>query len=59
MKKNWNGCRALNGTSAGAFCDLQYKIENKLQPLGYYQQRPLEPCPKPKTYSQYLNCKKS
>lgn len=44
------GCRAFNGSG----CDLGFKIETNpiFNGLGK-RGKPLEPCPKPKTYDEY------
>jgi len=56
MKKNCNGCRALNGS----ICSLGKKKTFTLKyiqgiPVKTY--KPLEECPKPKTYSELLALK--
>lgn len=59
MKKSCIGCRALrlrgkniNGFNESiGYCELGYKINE-------VEKKPLEPCPKPKTYNQLFTEKK-
>lgn len=52
IKKNCFGCRALNLNT----CKLNYKIIT--YDIGYITGaglKPLEICPKPKTYNEFIN----
>ena len=56
MKRNCNGCKALiEDFKFGQRCSLGYKIEIlKLYygiPVSY---KPLEKCPKPKTFKEFV-----
>lgn len=51
LKKNCNGCRAIDGTK----CDIGYKTENIYYKSILLGCKPIEPCPKPKTYKEYFN----
>lgn len=57
MKKTCKNCRALNNECK---CDLGYKVKTR-----YYDDViaisaiPLEKCPKPKTYKNYINLMKN
>jgi hypothetical protein len=46
--KTCDGCRAYEGYKGNLSCSLHYS--NTLTG------EPLEPCPKPKTYDQLINC---
>jgi hypothetical protein len=54
MKRTCEGCRALNDKS----CDLGYKTEWLTPPKEFsglfIGMKPVEECPKPKTYDKYL-----
>tara|TARA_R110000772_G_scaffold36098_6_gene86692 strand:- start:11438 stop:11614 length:177 start_codon:yes stop_codon:yes gene_type:complete len=53
MKRNCNGCRALNGK----ICALGKKMTFTVKELEGYRiktYKPLEECPKPKTYRELL-----
>jgi hypothetical protein len=57
MKKNCNGCRASSTGFYGQYkCDLNYKMESIFNDkcLMYTHGKPLEECPKPKTYEDYF-----
>lgn len=52
-KKNCSGCRALVGTN----CSLGYKTETEQEIVTkrfVNYTKPLEECPKPKIYSDYI-----
>jgi hypothetical protein len=51
MKRNCNGCRALNSDK---YCDLGYKIEKIQVDFITIGTKPLENCPKPKTNNEYI-----
>lgn len=54
MKRTCDGCRANNGSS----CLLGYKTEGRFGFNGSYNIiKPLEECPKPKTYNELLTLK--
>lgn len=56
QKKNCEGCRAI-GQSQGqwANCQLGYNNMGRYIPnMGIYEIKPQEPCPKPKTFSDYI-----
>jgi hypothetical protein len=58
MKRNCNGCRALDRNNDYFTCDLGYKIEQlKVERVFNIGGKPLEECPKPKTYDEYLKLK--
>lgn len=59
MKRNCKGCRALTeGFKGNLFCGLGYKVEQITFNVSYsIGAKPLEECPKPKTYNEYLNLK--
>lgn len=48
MKRTCEGCRAFAAWSALFSCDLHYKMDPK-------NGKPLEECPKPKTYAQLMS----
>ena len=53
MKRNCNGCRALNGS----FCSLQKKITFTVKEIGGIRlktYKPKEECSKPKTYNELI-----
>lgn len=62
MKRNCNNCKALQKDFCGYGyrCVLGYKIEGLKEYEGItVSYKPLEECPKPKTFSDYvsfLNC---
>jgi len=54
MKRNCNGCRALDGS----ICSLGKKTTftvKEIQGVRLKTYKPLEECPKPKTYSELLS----
>jgi len=61
MKKTCDRCRALSKNLRNPTCGLDYPIDlNKTvstihNGFSYYDPKPLEPCPKPLTYSKYHN----
>ena len=58
MKRNCNGCRASTRGYYGNYdCNLNYKVESIFNPQYniYTHGKPLEECPKPKTYDAYLD----
>jgi len=58
MKKTCNGCRALMYGFHGMMCEFKFKIEKityKGREIGL---KPLEQCPKPRTYKEYFLQKK-
>lgn len=61
MKKTCNGCRAYGRSND---CDLGYKTEILYIPMPAFGNRilermvPLEQCPKPRTYDEYILQKK-
>lgn len=47
MKRSCKGCKALSETGIiGYKCELGYKTDSFMKPL--------EECPKPRTYAQYI-----
>jgi hypothetical protein len=57
MKRNCNGCRASSrGFYNDYTCVLGYKVESVFSDkfVCYTHGKPLEECPKPKTYDQYM-----
>lgn len=59
MKRKCEGCKALEEGNEGQFkCGLGFKIEQIIVNYAYsVGAKPLEKCPKPRTYSEYLNLK--
>lgn len=58
MKKTCNGCRALRYICGDWRCVLGYKIKGEkisIHGLYYYSPKPVEQCPKPKTYKEYFD----
>ena len=55
MKKSCGGCRALEESNGK--CSLGHKIKPVVHSkfVVTINYKPLEECPKPKTYNQYLN----
>lgn len=49
-KKTCAGCRALKSCSSASYCELGFRINEK-------NSVPLEPCPKPRTYLDLLECR--
>lgn len=43
-------CKALKFASGTSYCELGFRIDNK-------SRFPLEPCPKPRTYLDLLECR--
>jgi len=59
MKRNCNGCRALDQNNSGYYCSLGYKVEQVyFESIYSMGSKPLEECPKPKTYDKYLELKR-
>ncbi len=57
MKKTCNDCKALNTTFVPK-CDLGYRIEGVSKLWGVtISWKPLEKCPKPKTYKDMCRLK--
>jgi hypothetical protein len=57
MKKNCNGCRASDRGHYGEYiCHLGHAVQSVSSAnAGFYKEgKPLEECPKPKTYDKYL-----
>ena len=54
QKRTCKGCRACIQEYGYNTCELRYDIERPVNPYGYG--KPLEPCPKPLTISDYLEC---
>jgi hypothetical protein len=57
MKRNCNGCKASSRGFHGQYtCDLNYKVESMFSDeyICHIGGKPLEECPKPKTYDQYM-----
>lgn len=57
MKRNCNGCRASSRGSYDTYvCMLGYKMESVFNDkyVIYTHGKPLEECPKPKTYDKYM-----
>jgi hypothetical protein len=53
MKRNCNECKALD-TVFSPRCNLGFKIQGAKEIYGLYVSwKPLEECPKPKTYADY------
>lgn len=53
MKRNCNGCRALNGSSCSLGKRTTFTIK-EIQGLRIKIYKPLEECAKPKTYNELL-----
>lgn len=55
LKKTCNGCRAFSDNGSGGKCDLGYKVGDKkvIYNCITIEYKPLEECPKPKTYDEY------
>lgn len=54
MKKTCNGCRALTRDNNGLKCELKYRTEPKMILYGKEVEiKPVEECPKPKSYEEY------
>lgn len=60
LKRNCNGCRASGELEIGNnTCGLGYKTAVKTELWGRpVQWKPLEECPKPKTYNDYFNAER-
>jgi hypothetical protein len=58
MKKDCNDCRANNGQSQDV-CMLGYKTKGNYDPKHglTLSHSPLEVCPKPRTYKQFIDLK--
>jgi len=55
MKRNCNGCRAFANIRGGV-CELNYRLDSNRQYKGItLEWKPLEECPKPKTYDQLFD----
>lgn len=59
MKRTCNDCRALYRVEFGIVeCELGHKIKAKSNYKGIgVEYKPLEECPKPKTYDEYFKAK--
>lgn len=58
LKKSCKGCRALEGFEFDYRCTLGYRLTvdtiGEFYGRSIYQAKPLEDCPKPKTYNKYF-----
>jgi hypothetical protein len=57
MKRNCNACRASSKGFYGEYtCELGYKVDSNysVKFSSYIEGKPLEECPKPKTYNEYM-----
>lgn len=48
MKKSCDGCKAFRMDRCDSYCDLGYNIDS-------IKWKPLEQCPKPRTYMELIN----
>lgn len=51
QKRTCNGCKAEDLKS----CALNYKVENVFMLGRIVGNKPLEPCPKPKTHDEFIH----
>ena len=60
MKRNCNGCKALNIDRYYGACELRYSMTKEVvnRQLMLYKYKPAEECPKPKTYDDLIKAKK-
>ena len=58
MKKTCNGCRALVYGFQEMMCELKFETEPIYLDGRVISYKPLEQCPKPKTYEDYFLQKK-
>ncbi len=60
MKRNCNGCKALDIDRYYGACELGYRIAKEVtnRQLMLYKYKPAEECPKPKTYDDLIKARK-